>query len=343
MTTPTIPSTMRAWQYSSTKGGLPQNLAINPKTPVPTPGPNEFLIKVKAVALNPVDYKPAEVWLFHRLAIPKPATPGVDFVGEVVLSAAGSTFKPGQLVFGVGKNPFAGGMLAEYALAGTDSVIALGKGMDPIDAASIGIAGLTAYQSILRGPKSSSRIFINGGSGGTGIFGIQIAKALGHEVTVTCSSRNVKLCQSLGAEVIDYSTTPVVEALKKTAATRKFDLVIDNVGSNSSLYWKAHEYTNTGARYIAIAGKLELGFLLESLKMKLWPGFLGGGRRKQEGFFAQTDVKHLTLIRTWFEEGKVKAVTDQVFPFEEAVQAFEKLKTGRAVGKIIVGVEPLGS
>lgn len=243
-----------------------------------------------AVALNPVDYKPAEIPLISFL-IPKPATPSIDFAGPIVTPATGSPLKPGQLVFGMaGTNPLAGGALAEFALTEKEITVALPDGVDLVDAATIGVAGLTAYQSIVPNVKKGDHIFINGGSGGTGVFGIQIAKAVGCYVTATCSSANIELCKSLGAdEVVDYRKQTVVEALK--ASGRKFDHVVDNVGADQKLYWRCHEYTTPHAVYVMVGGTPSLGYAVSMSKMRLWPGFLGGGKRKFAGFSRNRSMK----------------------------------------------------
>lgn len=143
------------------------------------------------------------------------------------------------------------------------------------------------------------------------------------------------LCKSLGADrVVDYTKQNVVEALKG----EKFDHVVDNVGNDLGLYWKAHEYTRPGAAYIRVAGELSLHSMFNGIKVKFWPGFLGGGQRKREGILAQLRYGELKQIGDWMKEGKVKAVIDSRFKFEEAPKAFEKLKTGRARGKIVVEV-----
>lgn len=335
---------MKAWQYSGTKGGLDKNLRLNPSAPMPKPGPNQHLVQVSAVALNPIDYKPAEFRLLSLLAIPKPATPGLDFVGYLVTPAAGSALKPGQRVFGcTGTSPIAGGGLAEYAVAKTDQVVAAPDGIvDPISLATLPVASLTAYQTIVPYVKSGDKLFINGGSGGVGVFGIQIAKAVGCEVTTTCSTANVELCKSLGADtVIDYRKTPnVVQALKATGHT--FDHVVDNVGSNFDLYWKCHEYTRPGAVYVNVAGQISVSHIWDTLLRKLWPSFLGGGKRESRGFFTQAKPDQLLRIAGWVKDGTVKPVVDETFPFEQAAQAFTRLKTHRARGKIVVEVSSDG-
>jgi len=329
---------MRAWQYSSTKGGLEKNLKINPSAPVPKPKPDQHLVQIIATALNPVDYKPAEIPGVARFAITKPATPCIDFAGSIVRPATGSPLKAGQLVFGVsGSSPLAGGALSEFSVSGINSTVALPDSVDPVDAATVGVAALTAYQSIVPRVKKGDKIFINGGSGGTGVFGIQFAKVVGCHVTTTCSATNVELCKSLGADdVVDYKKVSVLEALK--ANGHKFDHAVDNVGTNKELLWHCHEFMQSGAVYVVVGGEPSLGNLADTLKRKVWPGFLGGMQGKVVGFWPQQKSEDLQQIGEWMNTGKVKTVIDQKFLFEQAPQVFEKLKTGRARGKIVIDV-----
>lgn len=169
--------------------------------------------------------------------------------------------------------------MADYATVGKQGAAALPEGLDPTWGATVAIAGLTAYQSIVPYVKDGSNVFINGGSGGTGTFGIQIAKAKGCYVATSCSTANVDLCKSLGAdEVIDYKKSDVASAL--ISSGRKFDHVVDNVGHDLDLYWKAHEYTNPGAAYVLVGATISFAFLKEITTAKTLPGFLGGGKRK---------------------------------------------------------------
>ena len=149
----------------------------------------------------------------------------------------------------------------------------------------------------------------------------------------------MELCKSLGAdEVIDYSKGSVIEALK---TMRKFDHVVDNVGSNLNLYWHCHEYTQPKAKYIMVAGAPSLSHMSEMFKAKRLPGFLGGGRRQISGFWPNPSQEDWQQIATWMKEGKVKPIIDEKFAFEDAPAAFRKLKTGRARGKIIVQVSEI--
>ena len=331
-------STMRAWQYSITKGGLEKNLKINLSAPIPKPKSDQHLVQIIATALNPIDYKPAEIPGVARFAITKPATPGIDFAGSIVTPAPGSPLRAGQLVFGLsGSSPLAGGALSDFSVSGTNSTVVLPNGVDPLDAATVGVAGLTAYQSIVPRVSKGDKIFINGGSGGTGVFSIQFAKAMGCHVTTTCSTNNVDFCKSLGADdVVDYKKDSVIGALK--AKGYKFDHAVDNVGTNKELIWHCHEFMQSGSVYVVVGGEPTLENLADNLKRKVWPGFLGGIKAKVVGFWPQQNPEDLQQIGEWMKTGKVKPVIDQKFSFEQAPQAFEKLRTGRTKGKIVIDV-----
>jgi len=334
-----IPSTMRAWQYSSAAGGIEKHLRMNPLASLPTLKPDENLIRVIAMALNPVDYKPVEVPFIGRFTHSKNAIPGLDVVGQVVKPAAGSSFKVGQVVFGVaGSSLFAGGAMADYATINVKTAVPVPEGVDLVQAGTVGIAGVTAYQSIVPFVKPASRVFINGGSGGTGTYGIQIAKAVGCHITTTCSTPNVELCKSLGAdEVIDYKKGPVLEQLKKQ---KPFDLIVDNVGADYSLFFKAHEYSNPSAKYAFVGVTPSLGFFGFMIKASVLPGFLGGAKRKMQLIFAEPKSEDLSVIGHWMAEGKVRGVIDQRFTFEQGIDAIKRQKTGRARGKMVIDVAP---
>lgn len=328
---------MKAWQFSSAKGGIENNMHLNSGVNVPSPKPNQLLVRVVATSLNPLDFKPAE-GPGGRFIVPNPAIPGVDIVGEVVKSGSSSTSKVGSTVFGQGVSIMAGGGMAEYALISTHAAVPVPNGVEPTNAVSIPIAGQTAYQSIEPYVKVGSRVFINGGSGGTGVFGIQIAKALGCHVTTSCSTANVDLCKSLGAdEVLDYKKASVLEQLKKQ---QPFDHVIDNVFSDHNQYWKAHEYTNHSATYVLVGATPSLGFILFMVRASILPGFLGGGKRKLVGMFAKCRYEEMERIVNWMAESKVKPVIDSKYTFEQGAEAMRKMKSGRAKGKIVVEVAP---
>ena len=271
----TLPPNFRKWQYSTTVGGLEKNLKLN-SVLLPKPTADQHVVKVIAVAINPVDYKPAEVPYVGGWLTGKDATPGIDFAGRLIIPAASSTLKEGQLIFGGASEAIcAAGGLTEYAVVPKYTVALVPEGLDPMHAATIPVAGLTAYQAIVPHVKKGDKIFINGGSGGCGVFELQIAKAVGCYVVTACSTPNVELCKSLGAdEVIDYRKSDVYDALKASGHT--FDRIIDNVGLDPSLYYRCHEYTKPTAEYIMVAGLISWYFFYHTMKMRYYPSILGG-------------------------------------------------------------------
>lgn len=140
-------------------------MQLNPSAPLPKPSPTQHLMRVIAAALNPVDHKPVEsLPLVKRLAAPGAATPGLDFAGVVVKPAEGSTVQTGDVVFGIAGpgTPFAGGALSEYAVSGEGNCVVVPAGLDAVDAAAVGVAGLTAYQSILPHVQAGERCSLMG-------------------------------------------------------------------------------------------------------------------------------------------------------------------------------------
>lgn len=347
MTEPSKPRTMDVWRYMSAAGGIEANLKLHHDAPLPTPTAKDHLIQVLAVGLNPVDYKPAEsaagAWIAK-----KPATPGFDFCGRIITPAAAAAaaaknttpLQAGDLVYGTASaNPLNGGALAQYIAAPADRVVRVPKGMSAAHAAGAPVGAMTAHAALApyisaRGP--SSRVFLNGGSGGVGTYAIQIAKALGAHVTVSCSARNADLCRALGAdEVLDYNASPL---LKQLQACTPFDHVVDNVFNDPQLYFMAHTYTVPSAKFAEVASGPSLAFLKFAARGFLLPGALGGGKRKFVLVMGDGKASSLEKLTGWFESGTVKTVVDSEFAWDQVVEAYKRQKTGRAVGKVIVNV-----
>ena len=191
-----LPETMRAWQWSTCSTTLEKAITLNDNAPLPTAKrrlvSGETLIQVHAAALNPVDYKLAELPVVGRMAIPKPATPGLDFAGRVVQTGPGCDVEIGQMVFGKLEPKQQFGTLGEYVIVSKAGTVPLPDGITAERGATLGVCGLVTYQCLAPNVKQGDRVFINGGSGGTGIFAIQIAKALGCYVVTTCSCKPLK-------------------------------------------------------------------------------------------------------------------------------------------------------
>lgn len=330
------PANMKAWLYSGTSGGLEKNLHLEPSAHAPPPPrPNEVLIQVLSAAINPADFKVPEMGPHARWVVGMPATPGMDFCGRVVAMGSNATrFSAGQLVHGSHSRPTKYGALGEYLVISADLIAALPDGVAIDHAASVGIAGQTAYQSLNGYVGANDKVFINGGSGGCGMFAIQIAKEMGCHVTTTCSTKNVEFCRGLGAdEVIDYT---VEEDLVATLRDRGivFDHILDHIGFPSQLYFQCHHFLRAGGVFVQVGASALSTFV----GRVAWPSFLGGGKRKYWIFMFSNNGQHAARLGELMQKGAVKAQLDSVYEFEEAVQAFEKLRSGRARGKIVVHV-----
>jgi len=333
-------TTMRAWQFTTAAGGLEKNLFMPAAgTPKPQINDDQVLVEVYSASINPADHKVPEIGLLTRATRPATSTPGMDFCGKVAeVGSKVDGFHVGEMVFGTNMGGMGHGSLAQFMPVTKTMISSLPDGVKVDDAAGVGVVGLTAYQAIQPNVKEGDKVFINGGSGGTGVLSIQVAKALGCHVTTTCSGANVELCRSLGAdETIDYRDTDIISALKEKGPV--FSLVVDNVGRPGNLYANSHHFLVPDGKFEQIGAEFDYAGIVNVAKSKLLPGFLGGGKRKYNLFLAHNDPEAMAQIGTWMKEGKVKTVVDSVFDFEQVPQAFEKLKTHRAKGKIIVHVK----
>ncbi|EXK25700.1 hypothetical protein FOMG_17659 [Fusarium oxysporum f. sp. melonis 26406] len=335
----TLPLTMRAVQWCSIKGGIEKNLkpvmdAKLPKHAQSLPK-GHTLVKVAYASLNHLDYKVAEMPLCN-IMFPKPATPGLDFSGTIV-STTLDDFEEGQRVFGRAELP-SGGTMAEYAVVGGTGIAALPDGVFLKEAACIGICGTTALQCLRPFVQPGDRVFINGGSGGVGIFAIQIAKALGcSHVTTTCSAANAEFCRNLGAdEIIDYNSENPLEVLKKSA--EQFDCILDTVFINPYMYWQCHQYLKPHGTYVCVGLPPRFQTFKSLLTIKLLPRWLGGGKRKFKYHSVIANQRDFTQVAGWIRDGKINTFIEQEFALDDAGRAYARLKAGRTRGKLVVRV-----
>ncbi|KAI8713995.1 PKS-ER domain-containing protein [Fusarium sp. LHS14.1] len=356
MTSPrsSIPSTMKAWRFRTAVGGAEKHMKLEDLTfpaSFHSLPPQSSLIRVSIVSLNPVDIKFAETPLVGPYLHPMPAIPGLDGVGHVV-KTTDSTLHVGQLAMFrlLEKQPE--GALAEYVLVPSEGCVPVPDGVSLVQAATVGTCGVTACQAIApfvskynplnHEGKEPFKVFINGGSGGTGTFQIQIAKALGCYVVTSCSTPNVDLCKSLGAdEVIDYRLGPVEDALQKMVQSGRsslFDLVVDNVDLPWRLYKASTHYMKPEGAYVQIGGDVSWQGIKELFCIKLLPTFLGGGSRQWEFLVMKTNREDAERVLGWMQGGKIRIPIDEEFGFHEVPDAYRRLKAGRTRGKIIVHV-----
>jgi len=219
--------TIRAWQFTvPVSSGLENSMHLSTSVPVPSISDTQLLIEVHSTAFNPADYKIVEVLLLSRAELPSQCILGMKFAGEV--AAIGSKlagFSLGEWVFGTLCEIQRRGNLAMFIVVEHNMLVKMPHHMELVQFAGVGAVGLTAYQAIVLHVEKGSRdrVFVNGGSGGMGVFSIQIAKALGCYVTATCSTTNVGFCKCLVAdEVLNYK-----------------EVEVDNVGSSADSYYPA--------------------------------------------------------------------------------------------------------
>src|SRR5256885_793314 len=305
----------------------------------PTPTDDQVLVRVRAASVNPYDWhfvegSPKIIRLFGTgLRKPKDTRIGVDFAGTVEAVGKNVTqFKPGDEVFG-GK----GGAFAEYVTPRADRAVALKPANVSFeDAASVNIAGLTALQALRDHGKvqPGQKVLINGASGGVGTFAVQIAKSFGADVTGVCSTRNLDMVRSLGADhVIDYTKEDF------TKSGQRYDVILDNV-PNHSLSECRGVLTPNG-KYVMIGGggphdSPWIGPFGRVINARLMSPFIS-----QEMGMMMAEVKKddLNILADLMQSGKVTTVIDRRYKLSEVPEALRYLEQGHARGKVVIIVD----
>ena len=301
----------------------------------PTPADNEVLVKVHAASVNPYDWhfmrgSPYFMRLLAGLGAPDDPSMGVDFSGTV--EAAGSKvtrFKPGDEVFG-GR----GGAFAEYVAVPEDRALALKPAnMTFEQAASVPMAAITALQALRDNGKiePGQKVLINGASGGVGTFAVQIAKSFGAEVTGVCSTRNVDMVRSIGADhVLDYTREDY------TKSGQRYDLIIDNVGNHSLL--ANRRVLNPDGIFVIVGGSGGdwLGPLMRPISALMLSPFVG---QEFGMLLAQMRQDDLATLGDLMRSGKMTPVIDRRYSLSEVPAAIQYSEEGHARGKIIIGLD----
>jgi NADPH:quinone reductase-like Zn-dependent oxidoreductase len=306
----------------------------------PTPTDDQILVRVRAVSVNPYDWHFVEGtpkvmrMMGVGLRKPKETRLGVDFAGTVEAVGKNVTqFKPGDEVFG-GR----GGAFAQYLCRRAVGAVTLKPASMTFEqAASLNIAGITALQGVRDKGKvqPGQKVLINGASGGVGTFAVQIAKSLGADVTGVCSTRNVDLVKSLGADrVIDYTKEDF------TKADQKYDVILDNVANHSLSEFR--RVLNPKGNYVLIGGgganeQGIFGVLLRPLKAMVLSKFVD----QQLGMMmADSNQKDLGLLAEMVESEKMKPVIDRTYKsLSDVPDALRYLEEGHARGKVVITVE----
>jgi NADPH:quinone reductase-like Zn-dependent oxidoreductase len=305
--------------------------------PKPVPADDEVIVKVRAASVNPLDwhYMRGKPYVMRMLGSgvgsPKDPLLGVDFAGVVDSVGKGVTkFKPGDEVFG-GR----GGAFSEYVrVRESRNIVMKPANISFEEAAAVPIAAITALQAVRDHGKlkAGEKVLVNGASGGVGTYAVQIAKALGAEVTGVCSGRNVELVRSLGADhVIDYTQEDF------TAGATKYDLIVDNVVTHPFSDYR--RVLNHDGRFVIIGSRNDgeyLGPMADALKAGLYDPFVS----QEFGFMMSSmEPEDLGTLRDMLAAGKIHSVIDRTYKFSEVPEAIRYLETGRARGKVVVKFE----
>ena len=301
----------------------------------PAPKHDEVLIKVRAASVNPLDWrlmkgKPRALRIVPRLLKMPIGRPGVDAAGEVEAVGSNVTqFKPGDQVFGGCRGAF-----AEYATTREKSIVTKPESLTYEQAASINVAGLTALQGLRDKGKlqPGQQVLVNGAAGGVGTFAVQIAKSFGADVTGVCSTRNIDMVRSIGAdEVIDYTQKDF------TTSNQRYDLILDCVGNHS--FSACRRVLNPNGRFVIVGGPHDPSMIVLLAQMIRAPLLSLFVSQKAVMFIAKSSQDDLTLLGELVATGKLEPVIDRRYSLSEVPDAVRYVEEGHARGKVIITLD----
>lgn len=317
----------------SEKYGSPDVLALK-EVAKPIPKDHELLIKVKAAVVGPADCafrkgEPFIIKLMYGLSKPKYAIPGVEFAGEVEAIGKDVTlFKPGDSIFGISPDTF--GTCAEYmCLPETKSVILKSTKIPYDEAVAVSDGALTALTFLRDKAKiqPGQKLLINGASGAVGVYAVQLANHYGAEVTGVCSSTNIELVRSLGADkVIDYTQEDF------TQNGQSYDVIFDAVGKSS--FSRCKDSLTPKGIYLTTVPTF--GIVFQMVKTSLW----GSKKAIFTAAGLMQNKENLSYLNELMEAGTLKAVIDRRYPLEQVAEAHRYVDTGRKKGNVIITIEP---
>ena len=312
--------------------------------PPPTVGPDEILVKVHAVGLNPIDNMIPQGTFKPLLKLDLPAVLGSDLAGVVVeVGSRVTRFRPGDAVyaslFDLGR-----GALAQWTVVPEHAAALKPASLDFVQAASIPMVALTAWQAFTeQAPLApGQRVFIPAGSGGIGSFAIQLAKHLGALVATSTSTANAEWVGQLGAEVVvDYRRQAF------DAVLQGYDLVLGTLRGDA--IERSLSILQPGGRVLSLVGPPDAAFARARNMNVIMTALFGLmswkihrlARRRGVTYgmmFVRPDGAQLTRIAALLDEGKLRPVIDKVFPFEQVGEVLAYLATGRAKGKVVVSL-----
>ena len=312
----------------------PPSVLESSEVGIPIPGRGDVLVRVGAASVHLGDYfvmtgQPYVVRLVFGLRRPRTGIPGRDLAG--VVAAVGkdvTALRPGDEVFGWST----AGTFAEYACVPADNLAPVPADVSVLDAATVPTSAMTALQALrdVANVRPGQTVLVTGASGGVGSFAVQIAQALGAEVTGVCSTRNIELVRSLGADhVVDYTMTDF------TRTEKRYDVILDNVEAQPlAAVRRALTPTGTlipnsgrGGRWLGPIGRVVTARLLSAFTRQQLKPFTSLGKRQD--LFTLAD-----LLST----GQVTPVIDRTYPLDEAADALRYVAAGHTRGKVVITV-----
>ncbi|MBS4196493.1 NAD(P)-dependent alcohol dehydrogenase [Lederbergia citri] len=320
---------MKAIVYK--KYGSPDVLNLT-EVDKPIPDDNKVLVKIHAASLNYGNLvllkgEPFLARFAFGLLQPKYTIPGGDIAGRVEAVGKDVTqFKPGQEVFGDLSASGWGGF-AEYVSVPENALALKPENLTFEEAAAVPMAAVTALQGLRDKGKiqAGQKVLINGASGGVGSFAVQLAKSFGAEVTGVCSTRNLEILRSIGADhVVDYTKDDFTEK------GQKYDLILGVNGHHPITAYKRS--LNANGTFIHVGGSGAQMF--QTMTLGSW--FSLSGRKKMSTLLQRQNQNDLIYVKELLEVGKVKPIIDKTFKMNEVVEAFTYFEQGHAQGKVIV-------
>ncbi len=300
----------------------------------PLPGRGDVLVRVGAASLHPGDYfvvtgEPYVVRLAFGLRRPRHGIPGRDLAG--VVAAVGkdvTALRPGDEVFGWST----AGTLAEYACVPAGNLVCVPANLSVVDAAAVPTSAIAAFQALreIANVRPGQTVLVTGASGGVGSFAVQIAKTFGTEVTGVCSTRNVDLVRSLGADhVVDYTRTDF------TRTGKRYDVILDNVEAQPlAAVRRALTPSGTlipnsgrGGRWLGPLGRIVRARVLSAFTCQQLKPFLSVEKRQD-----------LLALSDLLVTGQVTPVIDRAYPLDDAADALRYVAAGHTRGKVVVTV-----
>ena len=323
-------ATMRAVVHH--RYGPPSVLEVS-EVEVPRPGRGEVLVRVGAASIHPGDYfvmsgQPYLVRLAFGLRRPRHGIPGMDLAG--VVSAVGkdvTALRPGDDVFGWST----AGALAEYVCVPAGNLATIPANVSVTQAATVATSAMTALQALrkIANVQPGQTVLITGASGGVGSFAVQIAKALGAEVTGVCSTRNIDMVRSLGADhVLDYAETDF------TSAEQRYDVIFDNVEAPLAAARRALTPTGILIPNSGRGGRW-LGPIPRIIKARVLSMF---SRQHLRPFTSIGKRQDLLTLGDMLSTGQVTPVIDRTYPLDEAAEALRYVGAGHTRGKVVVAI-----